>query len=158
LSAIDFTTGWIDFARPKTGTSRRCWAWPETVEAVRAAVAQRPKAKTKAAETLALLAIEGLPWVETNKAGANRDRLGGAFGRLLVALGLKRPGVSFYSLRRTFQTIGDDARDPVAVSSIMGHIAGSRDMSAVYRQRISDDRLRAVVDHVRGWLFGKGKR
>jgi hypothetical protein len=28
-------------------------------------------------------------------------------------------------------------------------------MSSVYRETISDARLRAVADHVRGWLFGK---
>jgi hypothetical protein len=27
-------------------------------------------------------------------------------------------------------------------------------MSSVYRETISDERLRAVTDHVRGWLFG----
>ena len=27
-------------------------------------------------------------------------------------------------------------------------------MSAVYRQRISDERLKAVTDYVHGWLFG----
>jgi hypothetical protein len=27
-------------------------------------------------------------------------------------------------------------------------------MASVYRERISDDRLRAVVEHVRKWLFG----
>jgi hypothetical protein len=26
-------------------------------------------------------------------------------------------------------------------------------MASVYRERISDERLRAVVDHVRNWLF-----
>jgi hypothetical protein len=27
-------------------------------------------------------------------------------------------------------------------------------MASVYRERISDERLRAVTDHVRAWLFG----
>ena len=30
----------------------------------------------------------------------------------------------------------------------------ARDMASVYRERISDERLRAVADHVRQWLFG----
>ena len=30
-------------------------------------------------------------------------------------------------------------------------------MAAHYRERIGDDRLRAVVDHVRVWLFGSSE-
>ena len=35
----------------------------------------------------------------------------------------------------------------------MGHVRD--DMASLYRERISDDRLRAVVQHVRNWLFGE---
>ena len=38
-----------------------------------------------------------------------------------------------------------------AVDHIMGHETGH--MSAVYRETISDERLRAVGEHVREWLF-----
>jgi hypothetical protein len=41
----------------------------------------------------------------------------------------------------------------VAVDAIMGH--SRDDMASVYRERISDDRLRAVVEHVRKWLLKK---
>jgi hypothetical protein len=58
-----------------------------------------------------------------------------------------------YGLRRTFETIGGESRDQVAVDVIMGHARG--DMASVYRERISDERLRAVVEHVRQWLFSK---
>ena len=34
----------------------------------------------------------------------------------------------------------------------MGHARD--DMASVYRERISDERLKAVSDHVRKWLFG----
>jgi hypothetical protein len=30
-------------------------------------------------------------------------------------------------------------------------------MSSVYRETISDERLRAVTDHVRAWLFSTGQ-
>jgi integrase len=62
---------------------------------------------------------------------------------------------NYYCLRHTFRTIGDEVKDQPAVDFIMGHESGH--MSSVYRETISDDRLRAVADHVRTWLFGDGK-
>ena len=35
----------------------------------------------------------------------------------------------------------------------MGH--SRDDMASVYRERIGDDPLQAVVEHVRQWLWGK---
>ena len=58
---------------------------------------------------------------------------------------------NFYALRHTFQTIGGEAKDPEAVSRIMGH--ADQSMAAHYRERISDERLLAVVDVVRAWLW-----
>lgn len=63
--------------------------------------------------------------------------------------------LGFYSLRHVLRTIADESRDIPAVRHIMGHADSSID--AVYRERISDDRLRAVVEHVRGWLFAGAK-
>lgn len=80
------------------------------------------------------------------------DPVGKEFTKLLVSLKLKRPGLSFYALRHTFETIGGDSRDQVAVDQIMGHARD--DMASVYRKRINDQRLRAVADHVHHWLFG----
>jgi integrase len=76
-----------------------------------------------------------------------------AFDRLTTLA--KVEGRTFYDLRRTFQTIAEGAHDMVAIQSIMGHAPASGDMSAVYRQGVSDDRLREVVEHVRAWLFVK---
>jgi len=75
------------------------------------------------------------------------------FRKLMAKLGLKGKR-SFYALRHTFETIGGESRDQVAVNAIMGHVDES--MSAVYREAISDERLTAVSDHVRRWLFGEG--
>ena len=41
----DLDNGIIDFPRPKTGIPRRCPLWPETVEALREALALRPEPK-----------------------------------------------------------------------------------------------------------------
>ena len=54
-----------------------------------------------------------------------------------------------------FETIGGGSRDQVAVNLIMGHADSS--MAAEYREEVGDDRLRAVTEHVRGWLFGAGE-
>ena len=80
------------------------------------------------------------------------DALSGQFGKLLRKLKINgRRGIGFYTLRHCFETIGGESRDQVAVDAIMGHVDSS--MAGVYRQRISDVRLRAVVETVRSWLF-----
>ena len=55
-------------------------------------------------------------------------------------------------LRSTFETIGGNARDQVAVDSIMGHVDSS--MAAVYRQEIDPSRLVDTTNFVRTWLIG----
>jgi integrase len=143
-SALDLKTGWIDYPRPKTALRRRVPLWPETVAALQEAIAIRPAAKNPKHGDLVFLAASGGP------RGAKRDE---PFRRLVRALGIHRPGLGLYTLCHVFETIGGDSRDQVAVDAIMGHSRG--DMASVYRERISDDRLRAVVDHVGTWLFGQ---
>jgi hypothetical protein len=62
-----------------------------------------------------------------------------------------RKGLGFYTLRHVFRTVADESKDQPAVDFIMGHEVPH--ISAVYRETISDARLRAVADHVRHWLF-----
>lgn len=45
---------------------------------------------------------------------------------------------------RTFQTIAEGSLDLVAVSHIMGHAPPARDMTSIYRQRVSDARLQEI--------------
>jgi len=153
LSALDLDGGWVRFPRPKTGIDRRCPLWPQTVEALREAIHARPKPKHTADAQLVFLTGPGGSW-HTN---AGHNAVTWQTRKLLASLELQRPGRGFYSLRHTFLTIADQARDPAAISQIMGHAPAANDMSAVYRERIDDERLRAVVEHVRTWLFGGEK-
>ncbi|MCA9246664.1 MAG: tyrosine-type recombinase/integrase [Planctomycetales bacterium] len=147
LSALDLRGGWINFPRPKTGIDRRCKLWPETIEAIEAVIATRPTPKDEAAADLLFITKYGQAWAkDTHDSPVSKE-----FRKLLDATELYRPGLGFYALRHTFETIGGDSRDQVAVDHVMGH--SRDDMASLYRERIEDDRLQAVADHVRAWLF-----
>jgi integrase len=158
LSAIDADKAWIDFPRPKTAAKRRCPLWPETVAALREALPHRPKAARKDFEQLAFLSPRGLPVVrldlQVKQGKAVRiDAVLAAWNKLLVRLDMKRDGHGFYSLRHIFFTIGEESKDKPAVDRIMGHIDPS--ISNEYRERVGDDRLLAVSEFVRAWLWPK---
>jgi integrase len=149
LPAVDFERGVIDYPRPKTGLPRRCPLWPETTEAIKEALATRPAPKKEEHAGLVFLTRCGDSW----HTGTTDGPLSREFGKLLRKLGINgRARLGFYSLRHTFRTIADEAKDQPAADFIMGHEVPH--MSSVYRERISDGRLRAVSDHVRAWLFG----
>jgi integrase len=148
LSAFDLTTGWIDFPRPKTGIARRCSLWPETLGALKAWLAVRPHPKDAEHERLVFLTAQRRPWCKESYSSPVCFK----FGKLLKSLEINgRKGLGFYTLRHTFRTIADEAKDQPAADYLMGHARD--DMASVYRERISDERLRAVTDHVRTWLF-----
>jgi integrase len=155
-SALNLDAGWIDFPRPKTGVERRCPLWPETVAALRAVLSQRIVAQQPADQSLVFLTTFGRRWVRCTPNGHPDDAIAKAFARRLSALGLKRPGLNFYALRHTFETIAGESRDQVAVDALMGH--AREDMASLYRERISDARLAAVVEQVRMWLYGASVR
>ncbi len=153
-SALDLENGWVDHPRPKTGTDRRCALWPETVVVLREVLKTRRTPNKAEYADLVFVTRHGHPWVELRGAGWN-DAVTRVCRDLLTKLDLRRPGRGFYALRHTFETIGGESVDQVAVDHIMGHSRG--DMASVYRERISDERLKKVADHVRGWLFPKTK-
>lgn len=161
-SAVDLQAGWIDHPRPKTAIERRCPLWPETVAALREAIDKRPDQRDPADAGLVFLTRCGQRWVRVGRfdakkgKGASIDAVCCEFVKLLADLKLKRPGLAFYALRHTFQTIGEGSRDLPAVRAIMGHVDSS--MSANYRETIDDDRLKAVSDFVRSWVFPAKRR
>jgi integrase len=164
LGALDLDGGWVNFPRPKTAIPRRCPLWPETVEALREALLSRPGPKNPADEQLVFITKYGMRWVKAAATASldgdgnpqvratRDDALGKEMRRALHALGINgRAGLGFYTLRHTFRTVADEARDQPAADLIMGH--ESQHMSNIYRERVSDERLRAVTDHVGAWLF-----
>lgn len=139
--SIDLNTGWINFPRKKTGIDRRIPLWKETIKQLE---------KLEANSDLVFRTRNGNPYV-WQRDGKSNDEISKMFRKQLCKLDMLRSGLSFYALRHTFQTIGDESKDPVAVSAIMGHIDGS--MAGQYREKISDERLRLVVDQVHDWVF-----
>jgi integrase len=150
IGTVDLQAGWIDFPRPKTGIARRCPLWPETAAALSETLAARKEPWDKQYAGVLFLTEKRRPWLTDPR---NETRLVRRFRELLERLDLYRPGRGFYGLRHTFQTIGDETGDYLAVKRIMGHADGS--ISDAYRERFPDARLRAVAEHVRAWLFGE---
>ena len=108
---------------------------------------------------MVFLTHHGRPWVRLKADSSNWiDAVGLEFGKLTKSVGIKKKWNGFYSLRRTFRTIADGAGDQPAAMHIMGHADEDIDMSAIYRQRIDDQRLTAVVNHVHVWLFPEANR
>jgi len=146
INALDLENGWLDYPRPKTGIERRIPLWPETIEAIREVLDERHEPKDKRDASLLFIGRRGESYVAQHRVTQEYKR---------VAKWAGVEGRTFYDLRRTFQTIGEESGDLTAVQSIMGHAPASGDMSAVYRQRVSDERLRRVTEHVRDWLFSE---
>ena len=108
-----------------------------------------PEPKNPAVDSLVFVTKFGDGWVK--ESGTTANPISTEMGKLLKSLGISGSR-NFYALRHTFETIGGEAKDQVAVEHIMGHVRD--DMASVYRERISDDRLKAVVNHVHDWVFG----
>lgn len=165
IAAVDLKNGWVDFPRPKTEIPRRIPLWAETTEALQAALAVRHKHPEPEAIECVFVTRTGRRWVriqpkQKQKGEKDKERhevvtidsVTTQFKKLLRQHSINgRFGLGFYTLRHTFETIGGESKDQVAVDAIMGHVDPS--MAGVYRQKISDDRLRAVVGVVRDWLF-----
>lgn len=147
---LDMKLGWLNFPRPKTGVARRSPLWKETVKALQAALAERPEPADAADADLVFITKYGRPW---RADGSRNAPLSHEFSKLLDELGLKRPGLNFYALRHTLETVGGAAKDQPALDLIMGHAPRSNDMGAVYREHIADSRLTEVCKVVRKWLL-----
>jgi integrase len=107
----------------------------------------RPEPRKAEHAGLVFLTQRGLPWAKDIADSPITKEM----RKLLDSLGINGRR-NFYTLRHTFRTVADEAKDQPAADYIMGHEVPH--MSSVYRETISDERLKAVTDHVRTWLFG----
>jgi integrase len=156
--AAALESGWIEFARGKTGADRRAWLWPETADALRRYLKFRPKPRRPAYAGLCFLTREGQPYVRNVRDAAGEhvrvdDKLGERYRKLLRRLGQHRAGVGWYSLRRTCRTIAAETGQERAIDLVLGHSESADDQGATYTLVIADEVIRSVLSHVRSRLF-----
>jgi integrase len=145
--------GWLNFPRPKTSVARRAKLWPETIAALKAAIDERPEPKDEAHRELVFITRIGKPWAkDTADSPITKE-----FAKVLRELKLTRAGLGFYALRHTTETVGGGAKDQIALDHVMGHAPLGSDMAAVYRERVDDERLIAIANHIYAWLFPRRK-
>jgi integrase len=109
LSALDLDGGWIGYPRPKTGINPRCPLWPESVAALREALARRPKPKKEPYAGLVFLTQRGL----SRTKDVADSPITKETRKLPKALGINGHR-NFYTLRHAFRTVADEARDQPA--------------------------------------------
>jgi integrase len=149
LSALELDTGWIVFPRPKTGIDRKAKLWPETIAALREAIADRPEPKDATDAGLVFITKYGHAW----EASGTSSPVTHEFGKLLRRLKINgRTGLGFYGLRHTLRTVADATKDVNAIRRVMGH-TDDGSIDATYIGGLDDARLVAVAEHVRSWLW-----
>ena len=151
IQSVDLNVGVINLPRMKTTIERRTLLWPETVEALQGSFQHRPDPINSADAEQFFITRQGNRLVRTHESGWRSDAVRDAMKRIQKRLGIKQLRRSFGALRHTFRTIADETLDFPAILRIMGH--SDNTISDHYRERIDDDRLIAVVNHVRDWLF-----
>jgi len=149
VSAVNLSTGWINFPRGKTAITRRCPLWPETIQALDEWLSSKQRLKHDT--DLVFITERGRPVCGFGES--RNDSIGDAFNKLLKKLDMKHPGVNFYALRKTFNTVAESSKDFPAVRIVTGHADQSVDVPSLYREHVEDSRLIAVSNHVRQWLF-----
>ncbi len=143
---IDLKAGVIDQVRAKTKFARRVTLWPETVAAIKAMPRYKPKAEARG---LLFVARTGEPYTEGR--GIMQ-----AFARLMQKHKIELQQAGFGKLRASFRTVADVSADTNAIRLIMGHQLG-QGVEESYIRSIGDDRLKAVTDGVRAWLWPADK-
>jgi len=151
---IDFENGWVNYARRKTGQARSFPLWPETVEAILAAIKIRPLAKVADESDCIFIGREGRVLCRDH----GHTQLRRTFRNHLDKNGDYPKGAGFYTLRRTFITIGRKTGRSLCVKYIAGHamtdITDRYDATVNNATDIFDPAgLVEVSQFVRNWLL-----
>jgi integrase len=78
--------------------------WPETVAAVREALAARPEPENPDHAGPLFVTKYGKPWAKDSSA----NPVSAEFRKIVTALKLHRRGLGFYTLRHVFETVAGD--------------------------------------------------
>jgi integrase len=161
---LNLERGVGDYPRPKTHVERQLHLWPETIAAIQAWATVRPSPADPEHADLVFLTRYGRPWVR-----GKHDAVGPELRKVAIEIGIKTPVPRtrraagkpkpapaksrrlFYTLRHTFRTLADEAKDQHATFRLMGQVIAG--MAGTYVEKIDPDRLRAVTEHVYGRLF-----
>lgn len=145
---IDFQSQKLNLPRNKTGEPRQAFLWPETIEAINESIKCRKEPTSPADNEFVFITDVGGSF----KAEGHYRPITRRISTITKLCKIKRDGLSFYSLRHTFQTIADnETLDFVGVRAVMGHADSS--ISGNYRHGVTDERLKRIADAVRAWLF-----
>lgn len=170
-SMIDWDRSWIERLRHKTAIQQGCWLWPETIDAIRKAIANRYDNAPASLADRVFITKRRQAWFRDDEkdspvskqfAKIRQRALIDPMTKRLIGEGVKKKlatkqaadrwrGVGFYSLRHAFETIGGGSKDQIAVNYVMGHSDDS--MAAVYREGIDPQRIVDVCQHVRAWFL-----
>lgn len=173
-SAIDWGRQWIERLRHKTAVPQACWLWPETVDAIKEAIASRYENAPPSIADRVFITKRRQAWY---REGEKNSAICQAFSKVrkptlvapeikaLIESGIKKEtatkqvkakwlGVGFYALRHTFETVAGGSKDQVAVNYVMGH--SDKTMATVYREGIEPQRIIDVCSFVRDWWIDGG--
>jgi integrase len=151
-SFVDVEKGVVKGLRGKTGVNHVCPLWPETLEALKLVLVQRPD------DVLLFRTRNGNQWVETRavmEAGhavnsTGHDNFKERWNELTRPLGLKVEGQGFYKLRHCHATAADKFGDDKARRVLMGH---AMEGSTGHYVEVGEDRLRKLVEFIRQELI-----
>lgn len=143
-SSVDLESGYIDFPRRKTAVERRIPLWSETIVALKVV-------KNLIEDDHYFHTSTGKRLVIDHSNDSRSDAVHDAIERLQRKLKIKKKNRGFSALRHTFRTIAGETCDSPAILRVMGH--SDNTISDHYRERIDDERLRKVINHVHDWVF-----